>query len=85
MTAPLLGEVGIPAHPGGRSVGPRPPRFAQREHHPPVEPAWPFLPPKHQLWIEPKEDTAVLMIVLFGQVWGAVPVNDLPTEAEVSA
>lgn len=63
----------------------RPPRFSQRTHYPPVEQLWPFEPPKHQLWIQPADDTAVLMVVLFGQVLGAVPVNDLPAEAGPSA
>jgi hypothetical protein len=63
----------------------RPPRFAQRSHHPPVEPSWPYEPPKHRLWIQPHQDTAVLMIALFGQVLGAVPINDLPAEATISA
>jgi hypothetical protein len=62
------------------------PRFSQRSHYPPVERVWPFEPPKHRMWIEPYEDTAVLMIVLFGQVQGAVPVADVPgPEAEPSA
>lgn len=61
------------------------PRFAQRTHHPPVEPAWPFEPPRHQLWIEPRDDTAILMVAIFGQILGAVPVNDLPAEARVSS
>ena len=63
----------------------RPPKFSQRTHHPPVNRAWPFEPPKHQLWIEPHKDTAVLMVALFGQVLGAVPVNDLPAESDPSA
>jgi hypothetical protein len=47
---------------------------------------WPFEPPAHRIWIEPYEDTAVLGIVLFGQVQGAVPVGDLPgPSAEPSA
>jgi hypothetical protein len=62
-----------------------PPRFAQRWHHPPVEPAWPYEPPKHRLWIEPHSDTALLHIALFGQVLGAIPVNDLPADAYPSA
>lgn len=53
-----------------------PPRFAQRTHYPLVEPVWPYEPPKHRLWVEFREDTALLMIVLFGQVIGAVPVSD---------
>ncbi len=62
------------------------PRFSQRSHYPPVERVWPFEPPKHLMWIEPYEDTEVLMIVLFGQVQGAVPVADIPgPEAEPSA
>jgi hypothetical protein len=35
-----------------------PPRFGQRDHHPPVQAAWPFEPPKHRLWIAPYRDTA---------------------------
>lgn len=54
------------------------PRFGQRDHYPPVDRVWPYEPPGHQLWIESHEDTAVLMVVLFGQVLGAIPVNDLP-------
>ena len=61
------------------------PRFAQRTRYRPVERSWPYEPPKHQLWIKPREDTAVLMVALFGQVLGAVPVNDLPAEADPSA
>lgn len=62
------------------------PRFSQRSHYPPVERVWPFEPPKHRMWIEPYEDTAVLMIVLFGQVRGAVPVGVIPgPTAEPSA
>lgn len=63
----------------------RPLRFIQRTHYPPVEEFWPFEPPKHEMWIQPADDTAVLMVVLFGQVLGAVPVNDLPAEADPSA
>jgi HNH endonuclease len=62
-----------------------PPRFSQRTHHPPVERSWPYEPPKHQLWIQPHEDIAVLMVALFGQVLGAVPINDLPVNADPSA
>jgi hypothetical protein len=40
----------------------RAPRFSQRWHYPPVEEAWPYEPPKHRLWIEPYEDTAMLKI-----------------------
>jgi hypothetical protein len=61
------------------------PRFAQRDHHPPVEVAWPYEPPKHAIWIEPWEDTAVLMIVLFGQLHGAVPVNASEAQRDPSA
>jgi hypothetical protein len=61
------------------------PRFAQRWHYPPVEPAWPYEPPKHRLWIEPFENTAILKIALFGQILGAVPINDLPADAYPSA
>lgn len=53
-----------------------PPRFAQRTHYPPVEPVWPYEPPKHRLWVEFHDGAALLMIVLFGQVIGAVPVSD---------
>ncbi len=63
----------------------RPERFSQRWHYPPVEIAWPFEPPQHRLWIEPYEDTALLKIALFGQVLGAVPLNDLPAQAYPSA
>jgi hypothetical protein len=65
--------------------GSEPPRFAQRGHYPPVEPIWPYQPPGHRLWIEPHDGSAVLMIVLFGQVLGAVPVNDLPAKGDPSA
>jgi hypothetical protein len=66
-------------------LGPGPLRLAQRSHHPPVSPTWPYLPPKHVLWIESRRDTAVLMVALFGQVLGAVPVNDLPATGDPSA
>jgi hypothetical protein len=66
-------------------LGDDPPRFDQRWHHPPVERAWPYEPPKHQLWIEPFKDTAILFVVLFGQVHGGVPVNDLPSEGHPTA
>jgi hypothetical protein len=67
-------------------LGQDPPRFSQRSHYPPVERVWPFEPPKHRVWIQPYEDTAILMIVLFGQVQGAVPVGDIPgPQAEPSA
>lgn len=61
------------------------PKFSQREHYPPVKPVWPYEPPKHRLWIEPFNDTALLMIALFGQVIGSVPLNDLPAEGDPSA
>ncbi len=66
-------------------LGDHPPRFGQRWHYPPVEAAWPYEPPKHRLWIEPFENTAILKVALFGQVLGAVPVNDLPADAYPSA
>jgi hypothetical protein len=59
-------------------LGNKAPQFSQRSHYPPVERVWPFEPPKHRIWIESHNDTAVLMVVLFGQVQGAVPVGDLP-------
>lgn len=55
-----------------------PPRFAQRWFYPPVEPAWPFEPPQHRLWIHPAGDTVILWIALFGEVIGAVPIGDVP-------
>lgn len=61
------------------------PRFMQRTHHPPVAPSWPYVPPNHQLWIQPHKDTAILMVALFGQVLGAVPVNDLPADGDPTA
>jgi len=57
-------------------LGSAPPRFAQRTHHPPVQPIWPYEPPKHRLWVEFHDNAALLMIVLFGQVIGAVPLSD---------
>lgn len=57
------------------------PHLRQRTHYPPVELVWPFQPPKHQLWIEPRDGVSVLMIALFGQVIGAVPINDKPPPA----
>ena len=54
------------------------PRFAQRWFYPPVEPAWPFEPPKHRLWIQSSKDTVILWIALFGEVIGAVPIGDVP-------
>jgi hypothetical protein len=53
-----------------------PPRLAeQRQHYPPIGETWPFLPPKHVLWIDDYKDVAVLHVVLFGQVLGAVALN----------
>jgi hypothetical protein len=57
------------------------PHLLQRTHYPPVELVWPFEPPKHQIWIEPRDGVSVLMIALFGQVIGAVPINDEPPPA----
>jgi hypothetical protein len=56
----------------------RPPRFVQRWLYPPVEPVWPFEPPKHRLWIHPSEETVILWVALFGEVIGAVPIGDVP-------
>jgi hypothetical protein len=55
-----------------------PPRFSQRWFYPPVEPAWPFEPPKHRLWIHSAEETVILWIALFGEIIGAVPLADVP-------
>jgi hypothetical protein len=66
-------------------LGAQPPRFMQREVHPPVAESWPFRPPAHLLWIEPYAQTAVLMVALFAQVIGAVPVNDLPADGDPTA
>lgn len=53
-----------------------PPKLSQqREHYPPLGETWPFLPPKHILWIDDVADAAILHVVLFGQVLGAVPIN----------
>ena len=53
-----------------------PPKLAeQREHFPPLGENWPFLPPRHILWIDDVGDVAVLHVVLFGQLLGAVPIN----------
>lgn len=70
------------------------PTFAQQSHYPPVEPSWPYEPPKHAMWIERFKDTAVLMIALFrsgarrrapqrgrGAVRPAVSVDARPAEA----
>ena len=57
----------------------------QREHYPPVGDAWPFQPPKHVLWIDDVEDAALLHVVLFGQVLGAVAINNAGSASEYSA
>jgi hypothetical protein len=63
-----------------------PPRFGQRTHLPPVESVWPYVPPNHQAWIETHDETAILMIALFGQVLGAVPVSsEAPPPSAYSA
>ena len=67
-------------------LGSDPPRFNQRTHYPPVEPVWPYEPPAHRLWIEMYKDTAILHVVLFGQVLGVVPVSArLPPSGAYSA
>lgn len=63
-----------------------PPKLAeQREHFPPLGENWPFLPPRHILWIDDVGDAAVLHVVLFGQLLGAVPINRTGAESEYSA
>jgi hypothetical protein len=63
-----------------------PPKLsAQREHFPPLGETWPFLPPRHVLWIDDVADTAILHVVLFGQLLGAVPVNKAGEPSEYSA
>jgi hypothetical protein len=63
-----------------------PPKLAeQREHFPPLGENWPFLPPRHILWIDDVGDVAVLHVVLFGQLLGAVPINRAGAESEYSA
>ena len=63
-----------------------PPKLAeQREHFPPLGENWPFLPPRHILWIDDVGDVAVLHVVLFGQLLGAVPINRTGAESEYSA
>jgi 5-methylcytosine-specific restriction endonuclease McrA len=62
-------------------LGSEAPRFGQRQHYPPVEHVWPYEPPGHRLWIELHDGTAVLMVSLFGQVLGAVPVANQPGPA----
>jgi hypothetical protein len=63
-----------------------PPKLSQqREHYPPIGETWPFLPPRHVLWIADFEDTAILYVVLFGQVLGAVAINNAGAPSEYSA
>jgi SEC-C motif len=62
-----------------------PPRLSQqREHHPPLGEAWPYVPPNHNLWIADFEDVAMLHVVLFGQLLGMVPINAAGTNTEFS-
>jgi hypothetical protein len=63
----------------------RPKLSEQREHFPPLGETWPFLPPRHVLWIDDVGDVAVLHVVLFGQVLGAVPINAAGAPSEYSA
>lgn len=63
-----------------------PPKLGQqREHYPPLGEAWPFLPPRHVLWIDDFQDTAILYAVLFGQLLGAVAINAAGAASEYSA
>jgi hypothetical protein len=63
-----------------------PPKLSeQREHFPPVGETWPFLPPRHVLWIDDVGEAAILHVVLFGQVLGAVPINHADAPSEYSA
>jgi hypothetical protein len=63
-----------------------PPKLTQqREHYPPIGETWPFLPPRHVLWIDDFEDAAILYVVLFGQVLGAVAINRAGAPSEYSA
>lgn len=63
-----------------------PPKLSQqRDHYPPIGETWPFLPPRHVLWIDDFEDTAILYVVLFGQVLGAVAINNAGAASEYSA
>ncbi|HEV7751798.1 MAG TPA: SEC-C metal-binding domain-containing protein [Baekduia sp.] len=63
-----------------------PPKLAQqREHVPPLGETWPFLPPRHTLWIDDVGDAAILHVVLFGQLLGAVPINRAGVASEYSA
>jgi HNH endonuclease/SEC-C motif len=63
-----------------------PPKHSQqREHYPPLGEAWPFLPPRHVLWIDDVRDVAILHVVLFGQLLGAVALNNAGAPSEYSA
>jgi hypothetical protein len=67
-------------------LGDEPPKLAQqREHFPPLGESWPFLPPRHTLWIDDAGDAAILHVVLFGQLLGAVPINRAGAASEYSA
>ncbi|HEV7584928.1 MAG TPA: HNH endonuclease [Solirubrobacteraceae bacterium] len=59
------------------------PRFDQPETHPPIAVAWPYQPPKHVAWIERYQDVAVLLVVLFGQLHGGVPINAADAEYDL--
>jgi hypothetical protein len=63
-----------------------PPRLSQqRDHVPPIGDAWPFDPPKHVFWIEDFRDIALLHVVMFGQLLGAVAVNTAGARSDYSA
>jgi len=63
-----------------------PPQLSQqREHVPPIGDTWPFEPPKHIIWIEDFKDIALLHVVMFGQLLGAVAVNEAGAPSEYSA
>jgi hypothetical protein len=63
-----------------------PPRLSlQREHVPPISETWPFEPPKHIIWIDDFQDIAMLHVVMFGQLLGAVAVNEAGAPSEYSA
>ena len=63
-----------------------PPKHSrQREHYPPLGETWPFLPPKHVLWIDDVQYAAILHVVLFGQLLGAVALNTAGAPSEYSA
>lgn len=57
----------------------------QREHVPPIGDTWPFEPPKHIIWIEDFQDIALLHVVIFGQLLGAVAINEARAPSEYSA